>query len=126
MPGDLQDPEQYSPYPLSDYSTSEKLDQKSDLKLEKGVKLKKMTRTVCGRFITIEELKQKSREAVENGFDLRKYLINQEIRMYANQGNQVDQKDFDWICERRGFTPEERSQVYAGIKKIGLADHLRL
>lgn len=124
MPGDLQDPEQYSTYPLPDYNISEKMEQKSDQKIEKGMKLKKMAHNIYGRFITIDELKQKSQEAIANGFDLRKHLVNQEIRMYSSIGKPVDQGDFDWLCNRRGFSLEERTQVYDGLKKVGLADNI--
>lgn len=74
----------------------------------------------CG-LITYDFLREKGK-----GFDLKNHLINQEIDMYKSTGNQVDQDDFDFICHRRGFTPEERCKVYEGIKKAGLANNLNL
>jgi hypothetical protein len=71
------------------------------------------------RLITQEELIEKGKN-----FDFRKYLVNQEINIWKSIGKQVDQDDFDFICNRRGFTQEEQCKVYEGVKKAGLSNKL--
>lgn len=48
------------------------------------------------------------------------HLIFQEIKMRILLGIQVARKDFDFICDRRGFNGDQRSYLRRLLKVAGL------
>lgn len=47
-------------------------------------------------------------------------LVWQEIKMYIRLGKPVDLKEFIWLCDRRGFTLNERNYLKAVLQHVGL------
>lgn len=49
-------------------------------------------------------------------------LVWQEIQMWILLGSrQVVKDEFDWICDRRGFTAEQREYLKEMMKHVGLS-----
>ena len=47
-------------------------------------------------------------------------LVKQEAEMFGILGKQVTDTDLDFICERRGFTPEHRAGLVGLLERAGL------
>lgn len=56
--------------------------------------------------------------------EFRKHLVKQEIDFWESQNKQVSQDDFDFICNRRGFTEAERKEIYDALKRLGIGNHI--
>ena len=47
-------------------------------------------------------------------------LVLQELRFWASMGKDVDQDEFDLLCERRGFYKEQAEYLVKIVAEIGL------
>lgn len=47
-------------------------------------------------------------------------LVYQEIVMYAQLNKKVTRKDYDFMCERRKFIPEQRQFLLDALRYMGL------
>lgn len=53
-----------------------------------------------------------------------KMLMLQEARFWKSQKKQVEKEDFDFICERRGFSEKNRNTLKEVLKRLGIGDNL--
>jgi len=51
-------------------------------------------------------------------------LVMQECEMYCLIGEEVDRKDFNFVCKRRGFDEDMKEVVIDTMKYVGLGDKL--
>jgi hypothetical protein len=67
-------------------------------------------------------MKSELEAVIEEQF--KKELIDQEIRMFQLIGNPVSQEDLDWLCDRRGFSLEDKKLLVDVLKNKGLGSEL--
>jgi hypothetical protein len=51
-------------------------------------------------------------------------VVMQEIHMYISLGEQVQPQEFNWLCLRRGFSPEMRGYLTDMLVHVGLGSLL--
>jgi hypothetical protein len=51
-------------------------------------------------------------------------LIEQEIGMYHSLGKDIEQDDFDWLCQRRGFNVNEKNFLAKVMRKHPIGKNL--
>lgn len=83
----------------------------------------KARRFISKQEATLQGLLSKDPDPV--GRYMTQHLIAQEISMWISLGKRVDQGEFDWVCDRRGFSHNWQHFLYRTLLAIGLAGRLK-
>jgi hypothetical protein len=70
------------------------------------------------------EQRKKHKEKLKAGNPLKAHLLDQEISMWQRQyAHEIPHDEFVWICDRRGFSEEERNILLEDLYDANLIIH---